>query len=143
MKCLLLLVQIFLAQGICFAQPGEWVWIHGQITFNAPGVFGVQGVSNPTNNPPSFYEACEWTDVSGNFWLYGGYSNTSEFGDVWKYDPAINEWTWMKGSGMANATANYGLIGVASPTNDPGTRAWGVATWTTCLGSCNMDRFAR
>jgi hypothetical protein len=114
-----------------YAQPGEWVWIHGANTVNSAGSFGVQGVSSPTNEPPAFYEACEWTDLNGNFWLFGGLpSGFSAYGDLWKYDPVTNEWTWMKGSGLAGNTGNFGIQGVSSPANQPPAREHGALTWT-------------
>ena len=80
-----------------FSQPGEWTWMHGSNVANTFGNFGVQGVSSPSNVPPSMYETCEFKDLSGNFWLYGGVGGGTH-NDLWKYDPVINEWTWMKGN---------------------------------------------
>src|SRR5690349_15825174 len=88
------------------AQVGEWKWIHGDSAshpYNNTGTFGTQGVPSATNEPPAFYEACEWKDLNGNFWLFGGNSTNSQWhGDLWKYDPLANEWTWMKGPGIAS-----------------------------------------
>src|SRR6187455_677079 len=109
MKKFMLIVPLYLASGICHAQMGEWVWIHGPDTVNGLGNYGTQGVSDPTNNPPSFYQSCEWTDLNGDFWMYGGlWKANIEYGDLWKYNPASNQWTWMKGPGVANAFPNYG-----------------------------------
>jgi len=136
MKKILLYVSLFFTAGFCNAQPGEWVWIHGPSTINDPGVFGIQGIMDPANNPPGLYEACEWTDQNGNFWLYGGLKfNYQEFGDVWKYEPTSNQWVWMKGTGLTGTPANYGTIGVPSPLNDPGSRAWGMASWVDNQGN--------
>ena len=122
--CLLMFV-------VSYAQPGEWVWVHGDNTINGAGSFGVQGVSSPTNKPPAFYEACEWTDLNGNFWLFGGLpSGVAAYGDLWKYDPVANEWTWMKGSGVAGNPGNFGVQGISSPANQPPAREHGVVTWT-------------
>jgi PKD repeat protein len=133
---LLLSIILFSAMGICNAQPGEWVWIHGANTINNAGVFGVQGIIDPANNPPGLYEACEWTDQIGNFWLYGGLKfSYQEFGDLWKYDPTLNQWVWMKGMGTTGTPANYGTMGIPSATNDPGSRAWGMASWVDNQGN--------
>ena len=114
-----------------YAQPGEWVWVHGDNTLNSLGSFGVQGVSSPANKPPAVYEACEWTDLNGNFWFFGGLpSGFSAYGDLWKYDPMINEWTWVKGNGVPGNLGSYGLQGVSSPSNQPPAREHGVLTWT-------------
>src|SRR6188768_298806 len=90
-----------------FAQaqnPGEWVWLSGDQMANSPGVFGTQGISSPLNVPPAAYCASSWTDTDGKFWLYGGIDGNGEHGDLWRYDPLTNEWTWMKGSGITNDT---------------------------------------
>ncbi|MCX6274095.1 MAG: T9SS type A sorting domain-containing protein [Bacteroidetes bacterium] len=117
---------------LCFAQnPGEWVWLHGDSITNNPGNFGTQGIPSQSNEPPSLYAACQWTDLSGNFWLFGGVQGSGvQYGDLWKYDPISNEWTWIKGSGIANDTGYYGIQGVASPANRPPDISWGAFSWT-------------
>jgi hypothetical protein len=87
-------------------------------------------VSSPLNDPPATYEACEWTDLNGNFWIFGGRNGGNYFSDLFKYDPVINEWTWMKGSGTPDDSGTYGICGVASPLNNPPSNGMGVATWT-------------
>src|SRR5438105_1707810 len=114
---------------VCVAQAGEWTWIKGDSAVNPSGSFGIQGVSNPQNNPTGFYESAEWKDLDGNLWLFGGASlNFVEFGDLWKYNIASNEWTWVKGSGLPTQAGIYGTLGVPSSSNLPGSRGWGVAT---------------
>jgi hypothetical protein len=117
--------------GKCFPQAGEWVWIHGSNTPNQAGNFGVQGVPNPANTPPSLYEPYEWTDLNGNFWLFGGLQSLSPdiYADLWKYDTLLNEWTWMKGPGFPNAPGISGTQGVPSPLNYPGSRGYAPLTW--------------
>ena len=89
MNKLSLLFYIFIYNLVYFnaqAQQGEWVWLHGDSTFTGTGNWGIQGVPSPTNEPPSLYAACQWTDHDGNFWLFGGVQSTgNEFGDLWKY----------------------------------------------------------
>src|SRR5437773_71919 len=117
----LILQSALLNNTYTFAQAGEWIWLSGSNVLDGAGNFGVQGVSSPTNTPPSLYEACEWIDSDGNLWLFGGVSGmfSNEYGDLWKYDTQINEWTWMKGtSGMGDA-GSYGVQGVPSPLNRP------------------------
>jgi PKD repeat protein len=131
-KKYLLLIFIcsnFISAGV-FAQPGEWTWVNGDNTANAPGNFGTQGVSSPSNKPPALYEGCEWTDHNGNFWLYGGQHTAGNFyADLWKYDPSINEWVWVNGPGLINQPAVYGTQGVPSPANNPGGRGWAPSSW--------------
>jgi len=136
-------IKFFLSFVLCLtsyisanAQSGEWTWIKGDSTINPSGSFGTQGVPDPQNNPPGFYESAEWKDLDGNLWLFGGVSSSFvEFGDLWKYNIASNEWTWMKGSGLSSQPGMYGTLGVPSSSNLPGTRAWGVATWVGLDGS--------
>src|SRR5437660_540683 len=80
------------------AQPaGEWMWINGSNIQNSVGNFGVRGVPSPTNEPPAVYEACEWRDLNGNFWIFGGVDSAGISSSLWKYVFSINEWTWMGG----------------------------------------------
>lgn len=114
--------------GACFSQAGEWVWIKGDSTPNQPGNYGVQGVSSPFNEPPSWYEPCEWKDLNGNLWVY-------ILADLWKYDPITNEWTWMKGPGTNSYPGNYGVQGVSSPANNPPALSTGITSWTDSQGN--------
>jgi len=117
-----------------FAQVGEWTWIHGSSTTNGAANYGTQGIPSPTNVPASVYEASEWTDLNGNFWTLGGSTSGGFAGDLWKYDPLTNEWTWMKGTGTLNDPGSYGVQGVSSPTNRPGSRGFGGASWVDTSG---------
>lgn len=123
--------------AVCFSQAGEWVWIKGDSIPYQPGNFGVQGVPSPTNNPPSLYEPCEWTDLNGNFWLFGGYKGGS-YADLWKYNPITDEWTWIKGPGTTNFIGIYGIQGIPSINNNPSSRSHGVTSWTDDNGNLWM-----
>ncbi len=118
------------------AQQGQWTWMNGNNYINSNGVFGTQSVFAAGNTPPALYEACEWTDKEGNFWLFGGLRSSAptEFSDLWEYKPALNQWAWIKGPGIANQAGIYGTFMVPSPSNNPGCRAWGVATWVDTAG---------
>ncbi|CAN5440904.1 hypothetical protein BH11BAC1_BH11BAC1_25270 [soil metagenome] len=119
-----------------YAQPGEWVWLHGSSTSNSAGNFGVQGISSPTNVPPATYESCEWTDLNGNFWLFGGLNSSyNSYGDLWKYDLSTNEWVWKKGTGIIGDPGNYGIMGVSSASNNPPSKGWGIASWVDNQGN--------
>lgn len=112
----------------------QWTWIRGSNVPDVAGVYGTQGVASPLNEPGAREFCASWTDAAGNFWLYGGdgYAASSttpgRLADLWKYDPLINQWTWIKGPNTVNAFATYGTIGVAAATNVPGARYW-PATW--------------
>ncbi len=113
--------------------------MNGSSTANSAGVFGTLGVFAAGNQPPAFYEACQWTDLNGNFWMYGGCNlSLIDYGDLWEYKPAINQWAWIMGPGTPSQPAVYGTLGVPSPTNYPGSRSWCVTTWTDNTGDLWM-----
>ena len=47
--------------------------------------------------------------------------------DLWKYDPAINEWTWINGGNTIENNGVYGTQGIAAVNNKPGARDAGVS----------------
>jgi len=106
----------------------EWTWISGDTIVGAAGIHGIQGVPSVSNIPGARTETCSsWTDSLNNLWLFGGlgYDDTLGFGflnDLWKYNIATNEWTWMKGSVYHGASVNYGTRKISNTTNDPGGR---------------------
>jgi PKD repeat protein len=140
-KCFSFAISLFLSQ-ILFAQnPGEWVWIKGDSTPYSYGVWGIQGVSSPLNNPPALYEPCEWKDKDGNFWIYGGIGNGAglSYSALWKYDLATNEWTWMRGpSDTVCYGGSWGIQGIPDPTNDPPTSSFVAASWVDTTGDLWM-----
>lgn len=116
----------------------QWTWMKGSNGPNAAGVYGTQGVAAAGNNPGAREFMMSWTDASGNFWLFGGdgYDGSGTFGnlcDLWKYNPATNQWTWMKGANAANVNGIYGTQNIAAPGNFPGSR-YGSATWVDNAG---------
>jgi PKD repeat protein len=122
-----------------FSQVGEWTWMQGSDTItNAAGVFGIQGTPAPANSPPGFYEPVEWTDKQGNFWLFTGYNGgaaNGSYGDVWKFDPVMLQWTWMHGTGLPNPSPTLGTQGIPAPSNSPGGFQWCGATWVDTSGN--------
>lgn len=132
-----LILLIYLSTQICFGQTQDnWVWMNGYDSVCCYAKYGTKGVPSVTNTPQSLYEACQWTDLNGNFWLFGGTnfyiacSGQGEFSDLWRFNPLTNEWTWMKGPGVKNSFGVWGTKGVSSISNSPSARAWGVCTWT-------------
>jgi N-acetylneuraminic acid mutarotase len=113
----------------------EWTWEGGSKTASGVGIYGTQGVASVNNVPGARGNALSWTDKSGNFWLYGGFgygaTNTLGFdlNDLWEFNPATKEWTWVNGSNMGGVVPVYGTQGVASASNTPGGRDSAVA-WT-------------
>ena len=51
----------------------------------------------PDNKPGAREGAVSWTSPDGKFWLMGGEGCAAigfgRLNDLWKYDPATNEWT--------------------------------------------------
>ncbi len=117
----------------------QWTWVHGNNTVNMPGVYGVRGVAAPGNKPGGRIAAVTWQDKSGNVWLFGGVgyaalSTAGQLNDLWKYNPATNEWTWMNGSDTVSRNGIYGVKGTPSAANRPGGRQSPMA-WTDTAGN--------
>ena len=108
----------------------QWTWVGGSNSTGAPAVYGAQGVPAAGNYPGARQLMESWTDLSGNFWLFGG----SGLNDLWEYNPNTNLWTWISGSAAPPASAFYGTLGVFSPTNVPGARI-GANTWVDHSGN--------
>jgi len=114
----------------------EWTWVKGSNTAGASGVYGTLGVAAPGNVPGARGSAVSWTDSSGNLWLFGGYSNESQadLNDLWEFNAATKEWTWVSGSNTPFAPGVYGTIGVAAAGNVPSARDSAIS-WTDSSGN--------
>lgn len=125
-----------------------WTWENGDPLINQNGIYLTMGTSNPNCKPGGRVIYTSWTDINGNFWLYGGtgldgVSGTpADLNDMWKYDmdplsPAFNEWTWVSGSSTISGQApiSYGAKCVSSVNNNPGTRSNTRARWTDVCGN--------
>lgn len=119
---------------------GTWTFVHGSTSVNQKGIYGTKGVADPANNPGARILPTEWTDASGNFWILGGYGNDSSslaygnLNDLWKYDVAADQWTWMSGSKIINQNGQYGTKGTGSATTTPGAR-YPLASWKDTSGN--------
>jgi len=123
----------------------KWTFVSGGTTANQNGIYAAPAV------PGGRQEAVGWADANGNLWLFGGEGEDSAgtangiLNDLWVYNIAGNQWTFVTGSNLANQTGVYGLqpfvgppttIGAAGTvglttgaTNTlPGSR-WGAAGW--------------
>jgi len=108
-----------------------------------PGVYGVLRTPAADNAPGSRYGAANWTDGSGHFWLFGGYGydvdgNFGYLNDLWEFDPAAGEWTWISGSntvgGHGGQPGAYGTLGTPAAGNTPGSRNF-AAGWSDSGGN--------
>ncbi len=100
-----------------------WTWMSGANTADQVGVYGTNGVPDVANVPGARVASISWTDSAGNLWLFGGTGYDSiiapgNLNDLWRYDPATNQWTWMSGSDTTNRTGIYGTKGVPDVAND-------------------------
>lgn len=122
------------------SQVGEWAWIHGPNLPNTSCEFGTEGIPSPSVIPCPSYGPASWIDNDGNLWTYGGVApEGGVYDDLWKYDPDINMWAWMGGSaGTIDVTPVYGTQGVESPSNNPGGRGFGSASWLGNDGNLYM-----
>jgi N-acetylneuraminic acid mutarotase len=115
----------------------QWIFLKGNNIANARGIYGVKGVATPENQPGARERAAGWVDASGNLWLFGGLGyytgGLGYLNDLWKYEPATNQWTWVNGDNGKDVPRVNGTPGVASPTNSPGSRA-GATTWKDAAG---------
>ena len=119
----LILFLFLLCVPILHAQQGMWTWMHG----NSPTDFSC------TNNASAVYEACEWTDLQGKFWLFGGKDvNGNIYNYLEKFDPSTNLWSLVK-AGTSSGT--YGSQGIPATSNCPGPRSFGVNSWVDLAGN--------
>ncbi|MES2622435.1 MAG: kelch repeat-containing protein, partial [Bacteroidota bacterium] len=129
------IVFLLLSSSLCLN--GQWAWMGGSQSTGNLGNYGTKGVPSINNMPRARYEAAQWTDKNGNFWLWGGQvisSPSSYLSDMWRYNPSTGEWTWMSGSSGANATAVFGTQGVPSVNNTP-PASHCEATWVDTSGN--------
>lgn len=127
----------------------EWTWMSGsskaaQVKCQTgmpgcglPGKYGKLGTPDAGNSPGGRWIAASWTDHLGNLWLFGGIGFDSLgypglMNDLWEFSPSTREWTWVAGSNTGDTenlqSGDYGMLGVAAPTNVPGPR-WDLSTW--------------
>jgi N-acetylneuraminic acid mutarotase len=127
---------------------GEWAWMGGSSTVPSsggqPGVYGTTlNTFAPGIFPGARQNASAWTDLSGNFWLFGGegYDSGGNFGelnDLWEFNPTpgeatSNQWAWMGGSSTVPPySGNPGVF--VMPDQYPGSR-YGAASWTDSSGN--------
>ncbi len=118
-----------------------WTWMSGTTTKStAPGTYGTKGTFAAGNQPGARGGAVAWVDTSGKLWMFGGFgfgsgAADSYLNDLWVYDTASQQWAWIGGSNTAGPnTGNYGSLGVAAATNQPGSRL-AARGWTDTNGN--------
>jgi hypothetical protein len=99
--------------------------------------------------------ASNWTDSSGNFWLFGGQGFCSDntdtdfngdLNEMWEFTPSTKEWTSFRGSTMScwlisvggervcGQVGTYGMLGEPEAGNIPGGRQ-SASSWTDSSGN--------
>ncbi len=85
--------------------------------------------------PSARSDAVSWTDLSGNFFMFGGYEaynatafcpTADAFNDMWEY--TAGAWTWVGGSSTQKQSGIYNGIG---STGTPGARYWSTGARDT------------
>lgn len=119
----------------------EWTWEAGGQSFDLAGNAGTEFLTASSNSPGSRYLSHLSADAADNFWLFGGkgYDTlgiSSDLNDLWEFDTASREWTFMGGSptGAGAQTPVYGTQGTPSTANIPGGREDFVG-WSTLNNS--------
>lgn len=111
-----------------------WTWVSGSNLLNQEGVYA----DDLPNIPGGRTGAVSWTGQDGSLWFFGGYGiidiYIEEYGDLWKYEPSTNTWTWISRNFRPYQTSIYGTKGIAAPTNTPGARSGGVS-WADSDGN--------
>ncbi|MES2797286.1 MAG: kelch repeat-containing protein [Bacteroidota bacterium] len=135
MKRLVILLIIFTffqtLRAECQLDANLFTWLKGSNVGNQTGFYGAP--NNPINTPGSRDESVSWT-LNNKLYLFGGYGNDGagndgNLNDLWVYDIATNNWTWLKGSSIRNQSGDYGVQGVPNAINNPGSRV-GSVSWT-------------
>jgi hypothetical protein len=74
---------------------GEWMWKRGSNLPNASPNYGTSGYPSETNDPGARMQFAWSATPNGDLWIYGGFDNAFNiYGDLWKYDFALDRWIW-------------------------------------------------
>jgi hypothetical protein len=137
---------------------GVWTWVgpSSSTAINNNGIYGTLGTAGGT--PGGRQTAVLWADGNGNLWLFGGLGldsvgtqnpgaagglpngSTPEgalLNDLWQYNIATQQWTWMSGggaTGLAEQIGVYGAQQVPAAGFYPGSR-WGSSGWSDSNGN--------
>ena len=116
---------------------GQWTWMSGSSTTNQAGIYpAAPGTTANGVGPGARSSATGWVDQNGKLWLFGGSGfdsagNPGDLNDLWEFDPATSQWTWVTGSsafpvvpylGIGAITGTYGDFQIPSTGNTPGGR---------------------
>ncbi len=105
----------------------QWTWVSGDSSIYANGVYGTRGMAGETNKPGARACGVSWIDKSNNLWLFSGLSSSS-YNDLWKFNITTNEWAWISGDSTIDNRTVYGILGIESSSNKPGSR-FNAVSW--------------
>jgi len=117
----------------------QWTWIKGDSAEGSIGIYGAKGIPSIVNKPGCRDKSTGWVDNNGDFWVFGGNgkgdgsSTIGYLNDIWRYNIATNQWTWISGDNTINSINIYSTSGVFSPNNKPCGRCYS-ASWVDTSG---------
>ena len=129
-KLIAISVILYIVTVIANAQTPVFTWMTGSNDSNLGGIYNARIADNKDQFPAGRYSSISWTDTSGNFWLFGGGGGNG----LWRYELANGEWTLMGGSDDNGQESIYGILGIGSTNNIPGSRV-GSISWTDNSGN--------
>jgi len=99
----------------------NWTWVSGATKAGSKGVYATRGIPDSVSEPASRGGAVGWVDEEGALVLFGGIGAGLR-DDIWSYQPATGQWTWVKGSNLAGAKPFHGQQNIGAEPNTPGAR---------------------
>lgn len=84
-----------------------WTWMKGSAAMNNNGSYGTKGIELATNNPPARLSYTKWKGKDKCFYVFAGGNSAAARNDLWKYNPASNNWTWISGMQTQNNQGTY------------------------------------
>ena len=106
-------------------QSNNWTWVSGSGLTDHDGIYSTKCNPNNIDFPHARMENSTIAfgeNKSHLLWSFGGFQKvnlTNSYNDLWIYNMNNSNWTWVSGYDytVLNTTGDYGVKGVASPTN--------------------------
>ena len=116
-------------------QVGQWRWVGGSTSSNAPAHHGVRGAASLAAWPGARSDHKMVVDGSGSIWLFGGQGYSSQgaplglLNDLWEFQAGL--WRWVGGAPGPDATGSY-----KAPHEDPCAQLGETAALQSCGAAC-------